>query len=733
MADCELNLPVTGSYVGSATLTSSDLNELGCTSSTSQQSPKTSNSGSCQSGSISDKNLSQPEPIRSRRTTSVPTHLHPSQSVRSSSLLSIFRKTRSTHKPPHVNLRSRSTHGAIEHEKRAQNNARRTRSSSRVFVDILKTLTGGFANCSRKENHEDGEHGNRRGSNSCGSHSDDSSNNLDLCGQYQNSQNRRKSHDGSHDGTNGSDSTSTGYVSDSSNEKHYPKNKKSSQNSSRADTVRTISKRVDSKEEVDLETAWSDAIKAAATIRRPLVSSGDRDEDPPDTGQPVKEKHILDDPEGSPHLSLNVALNPASLNAEIETPEVDYDLLEVDQGQICRYIASSASDEELTGSDDSLYTTGTDSGSSDYETNETSSYEDDTDEKEIKATRKQLDIIKEEPEEIPVEQEKTVTEKKKPVKRRKSTLKRKRTLKGEGDRKSVQKKMDEDAVSRTGSLKDMILQFETAVAALEIGDVGERADFTKDKDGKSPLQGVKAIAQKIQEQTQIECTQVEQMPPSQILKLKQALELEPKEDLSQPIPLSRRSESKVAQIARQLAEAERQRAAAEKLAASKGGKSPKTLRASKSSTSFINELLEMARAESVEKVNDQSAAEAAAPDFKQSLLAARKKITQREAEEKAKKAAIEKNGQNTVKTKPEPLQPTVSASSIQSDGSTEIGPIGNEEIDPFVKEVLRSKTVPEPVKQKIRIECWSLFNDPRTPKGVKQCILATMLSKVQNE
>lgn len=748
MAECELNLPEK-SYVGSATLTSSDLNELGCTSSTSgpPQNRATPKSGHSPTGPCAGQvSLSQPESIRSRRTTSVPTHLHPSQSVRSSSLLSIFRKTRSTNKPPNVNLRSRSTHGAIEHEKRAQHaNARQrtSRSSSRVFVDILKTLTGGFANCSRKENHEDGDHVTRRGSNSCGSHSDDSSNNLDLCGQYQNSGTRRKSHDGSHDGTNGSDSTSTGYVSDSSNEKHYPKNKKSSQNSSRADTVRTISKRVDSKEEVDLETAWSDAIKAAATIRRPLVSAGDPDEDdPPDTGQ-IKEKHILDDPSGSPHLSLNVALNPESLNAEIETPEsVKFDLGEVNEGKICRYIASSASDEELTGSDDSLYTTGSESASSDYETNETSSYEDDTDEKEIKGARKQLDIIKEEDEEVPTEQEKTVpTEKKKAVKRRKSTLKRKRTLKGEADRKSVQKSVqqkDEDAISRTGSLKDMILQFETAVAALEIGDARENADFTKDKDGKSPLQGVKAIAQKIQEQAQIECAQVEQMPPSQILKLKQALELEPKEDLSHPIPLSRRSESKVAQIARQLAEAERQRAAAEKLAAAKGGKSPKTLRASKSSTSFINELLEMARAESVEKVNDQSVAEAA-PDFKQSLLAARKKITQREAEEKRKneaKLAIEKHtGQTGSKIKPETLQPTLSASSIGSDGSGEGsgGPSPNEEIDPFVKEVLRSKTVPEPVKQKIRIECWSLFNDPRTPKGVKQCILATMLSKVQNE
>lgn len=67
--------------------------------------------------------------------------------------------------------------------------------------------------------------------------------------------------------------------------------------------------------------------------------------------------------------------------------------------------------------------------------------------------------------------------------------------------------------------------------------------------------------------------------------------------------------------------------------------------------------------------------------------------------------------------------------------SADGGPLGgpNEVVDPFVKEVLTSKNVPEPVKQKIRIECWSLFNDPRTPKGVKQCILATMLSKVQNE
>ena len=71
--------------------------------------------------------------------------------------------------------------------------------------------------------------------------------------------------------------------------------------------------------------------------------------------------------------------------------------------------------------------------------------------------------------------------------------------------------------------------------------------------------------------------EVECMPPSQILKLKQALDLEPKEDLSQPVPLSRRSESKVAQIAKQIADAERERQKLEK-AMARSGKSPKVFR-----------------------------------------------------------------------------------------------------------------------------------------------------------
>jgi len=41
-----------------------------------------------------------------------------------------------------------------------------------------------------------------------------------------------------------------------------------------------------------------------------------------------------------------------------------------------------------------------------------------------------------------------------------------------------------------------------------------------------------------------------------------------------------------------------------------------------------------------------------------------------------------------------------------------------EALDPFVKEVLNSRAIPKSVKQKIREECWSLFNDPKTPRAV---------------
>jgi hypothetical protein len=408
IAECELNLPEQ-SVAGCSTLTSSDLNELGCTSSTSAKS------------TASSSGISSAKSDHSKRRGSSTANSH-SNSVRSASLLSLFRKSRSTTQKsagaPHVGTRSRSTADTSKPPK--QGNRRARSSSSRIFVEILRTLTSGFANCSKKRNNDDNH--SRRGSNSC-SNSDAISNNLDLLNQYPNSQGRRKSHDGSHDGTNGSDSTSTGYVSDSSNEKHYPKNNNNSTGKKPAVTVSTISQAVDDAKAAELATAWSEAIKTAATIRRPTPAKTDSPPDPPDDEKDPAEKAEQNEEEISPTSSSN---NTSSERAN------SYEMMG-DTG-FC-YVASSASEEEVTGTEDSLYTTGTESGSSDYETNETSSYEEETDEKEIKATKRnaQLDIIKEE------DEEESQNVARKAVKRRKSTLKRKRTLKGQDDLKSGMK------------------------------------------------------------------------------------------------------------------------------------------------------------------------------------------------------------------------------------------------------------------------------------------------------
>ena len=380
--------------------------------------------------------------------------------------------------------------------------------------------------------------------------------------------------------------------------------------------------------------------------------------------------------------------------------------------------------------------------------------------------------------------EKPVIKKKMSVKRRRSArrstteqdLKNGMKSKLASLRKDLKK---DDKGAHSSSLKAMIDQFETAVAALEMSE-RQVTQEDSDSDSHEPILGVKAIAQKIQAQTKaVEDLDCAQMPPSQILKLKQALDLDD-EKLSKPVPLSRRSESKVKLIAKQLAEAEKRRIQMEKLAKSQMCKSPKeqvksfffcllkvirsrtvvvrcSLLDSQSqlnvldfivplmhnviffkfsnlsqdikkaaSTSFINELLEMARAEeSNEKTNEPSSKVEEPHDFKQSLLAARKKITHREEEQqKSKKQDKKETPEKPARVEPEPeKEEKLDTPCLQPD----------ETVDPFVREVLGSMTVPEPVKQKIRIECWSLFNDPRTPKGVKQCILATMLSKVQNE
>merc|ERR1712176_1534142 len=249
---------------------------------------------------------------------------------------------------------------------------------------------------------------------------------------------------------------------------------------------------------------------------------------------------------------------------------------------------SEHDEEEPTGSQTGSQTGNTNSNSdsdiSDYETNDSSSsYLDLETTQDIKNSK--LDVIMEEydeevmspddfgaeyppeinnptPKESGQNNESSQKLKKKPTIKRKKSVKtsgertsssglRRRNSKAEEDLKNGMKAKltslrndlkakEEDAISRTNSLKDMILQFETAVAALEIGE-GQISDSDSD----SPQLGVKAIAQKIQEQNahanEFECAQ---MPPSQILKLKQALDLED-EKLSKPVPISRRSESKV--------------------------------------------------------------------------------------------------------------------------------------------------------------------------------------------
>merc|ERR1719361_1908697 len=82
------------------------------------------------------------------------------------------------------------------------------------------------------------------------------------------------------------------------------------------------------------------------------------------------------------------------------------------------------------------------------------------------------------------------------------------------------KAKEEDAISRTSSLKDMIHQFETAVAALEIQETKlDMSSDSEDEDGADEAVGtlgVRAIAQKIQEQTAAnvdEGLEIAQMPP----------------------------------------------------------------------------------------------------------------------------------------------------------------------------------------------------------------------------
>jgi len=587
---------------------------------------------------------------------------------------------------------------------------------------FIASITNGFSNCSRRKNGAAGRPGGGGGgevqapSTSQRRHSDseEDSNSADLF--EANFKSNAKIRNISRDGAGfvvGSEATSTGYVSDSVDgydkykgleSEHGGSNK--STREGEYDSSISYDKKIEvAKEEICLESSVTKSL--------------------------------------SPKLNLNIKYDDDDDEAEDaeSLEELAQDKLEADPIKSLVYVEDSETEDDS--SEESVSTSGTNSGSnsgngtsieysisnrsdSDCSDNDsadsTSSY--------IDQPIRRLDVIVEDDEDDEIG-EKAQIKKKISVKRKRSSRVRSSST-TEQDLKNGMKsklaslrkdlKKDEDAAHST-RLADMIVQFETAVAALEMSERQVTVHDDSDDSDPAPILGVKAIAQKIQAQTTaVEDLDCATMPPSQILKLKQALDLDD-EKLSKPVPLSRRSESKVKLIAKQLADAEKRRIQMEKLAKSQMCKSPKNIKKA-ASTSFINELLEMARAEeSVDKGTNEPSSKAKEPhDFKQSLLAARKKITHREEQpnqkESSGKAETSIETIEEAKTATELILP-----SLQPD----------ETVDPFVREVLGSVTVPEPVKQKIRIECWSLFNDPRTPKGVKQCILATMLSKVQSE
>jgi len=773
VAECELNIPIKITS-GSATLTSSDLNELGCSASTTKHLNERIESNDSGFSSRSSQSAG----------SSVAENIKPSKNIT-------------------TNTQEKTTNKSKIRKKESPMTQKRHRrsSSSRHFVrSLIAAMTNGFSNCSRKKNQNTGTQNgpdHRRHSDSEEDSAQDSFGN--------NFKSNMKIRNISRDGAGfviGSEATSTGYVSDSVDgydkckglESEHGRSDQDHSDRSRCDhqdrnsdhdrsvgvsnpesfcsinSRDNISKQVLMSEKNDyskcnlLETSVTAAISAKLNLNY-------IDKEDVDGAKEHETKIEKSNKTDIPKYDQKVAEKPTEY---VYVAEDDTEDDSCESGN-----ESEHDEEEPTGSQTGSQTGNTNSNSdsdiSDYETNDSSSsYLDLETTQDIKNSK--LDVIMEEydeevmspddfgaeyppeinghpnPKDNAQETSQNSKIKKKPTIKRKKSVKtsgertsssglRRRTSKTEEDLKNGMKAKltslrndlkakEEDAISRTNSLKDMILQFETAVAALEIGE-GQMSGSDSDSESNSPQLGVKAIAQKIQEQNahanEFDCAQ---MPPSQILKLKQALDLED-EKLSKPVPISRRSESKVKLIAKQLAEAEKRRLQMEKLARSQMMKSPKDIKKA-ASTSFINELLEMARAESEDKLNEISKKEEP-HDFKQSLLAARKKITHREQQATTTSSNNNQPEKKSEQAKSKPSRIENRTKSVTSVSSVDgVGGVP-EEIDPFVKEVLTSKTVPEPVKQKIRIECWSLFNDPRTPKGVKQCILATMLSKVQNE
>lgn len=227
------------------------------------------------------------------------------------------------------------------------------------------------------------------------------------------------------------------------------------------------------------------------------------------------------------------------------------------------------------------------------------------------------------------------------------------------------------------------------------------------------------------------------------------LELEPKEEKlqeeikeSQPVSLRRTQSTKVLDLAATLfrpgeeitTESDTQkppRRNAPVRSQTMKLTSPKSAMRRQSQDSFIRELLEIAKSESNEPKNAEPKK---MNDFKSQISMAstkiirRKTMTSADDVERAKITALTKTRAHSCAMGQPPMFKTTKHSGDLKQPTT-----ATTELDPFVEDILNNKTVPQAVKQKIREECWSLFNDPKTPKGVKQCILNTMMTKSQTE
>merc|ERR1712003_512539 len=521
----------------------SDLNELGCSASTTKHLNERIESNDSGFSSRSSQSAG----------SSVAENLKPSKST-----------TTNTQEKPTNKSKIRKKESPMTQKRH------RRSSSSRHFVrSLIAAVTNGFSNCSRKKNQNTGTQDgpdHRRHSDSEEDSAQDSFGN--------NFKSNMKIRNISRDGAGfviGSEATSTGYVSDSvdgydkckgpesehgrSDQDHSDRCDHHDRNSDHDRSVGVsnpesfcsinsrdnISKQVLMSEKNDyskcnlLETSVTAAISAKLNLNYIHKEENDGAKE----HETQIEKSNKTETKYDGNTTGNVTEKPTEY---VYVAEDDTEDDSCESGN-----ESEHDEEEPTGSQTGSQTGNTNSNSdsdiSDYETNDSSSsYLDLETTQDIKNSK--LDVIMEEydeevmspddfgaeyppeinnptPKESGQNNESSQKLKKKPTIKRKKSVKtsgertsssglRRRNSKAEEDLKNGMKAKltslrndlkakEEDAISRTNSLKDMILQFETAVAALEIGE-GQISDSDSDSESNSPQLGVKAIAQKIQEQ-----------------------------------------------------------------------------------------------------------------------------------------------------------------------------------------------------------------------------------------